>query len=277
MFAVCSIASEVKAELSNILSEGKVEMRLRNSDHSEVKSRPGRFIPFNLIIPSSESNSPKAMACQKLHNSTFLSIFVMRFISETVILPLFLFLLAKHPKFQPLGLYMAILWLLISYMQYIAYRVDECLTMGDIEITRSRMSNSPDVDWPKGVAPKWVKFYVSWQFFQYCNGYVVLGAAYCFLQQLGSQYDPALGASTRFKRIFDALLVLSGLTGAALQWGFYYLTSSVRDLAEWDKVASRALVFPGFNWAWHVIAFLNLIATTFLIRGKKGQNKVRCI
>ncbi|KIM26476.1 hypothetical protein M408DRAFT_9897 [Serendipita vermifera MAFF 305830] len=207
------------------------------------------------------------MTCEKLRDTGFLSLLVMRAISEIILLLLLAFLLINRPKIRPIGLYLAMIWLLISYTLYITYRAKECLAGESLGVWTYYESYSLDVDWPPFEYLKWIQFY-------YCNGYMILGAAFHLLQQLGRQYEPVLGAATRPKRIFDAVLILSGLIGTALQWIFYYGPDTIVGSEEWQKLSLRAFVFAGFNWAVHILLLMNLTVTALLSRGQKGRNKL---
>jgi hypothetical protein len=217
------------------------------------------------------------MTCEKFHDSRFMSLFIIRVIGWFTVTILVVVLSVTH-KNQPRGrsvcLYLTMFWVLASYSLYISYRVYECLKVdfsdGNFFLLLDSDSYSLDVDWPGPTVPDelyhtFYIFYVVWRAFQYANPYMVFGAAFYQIQLLATLYVPPLGASKPFKRLVDLAVVIVGLVAMILEWVFYGLAgkSNVRG----DQIG-------GFNYAWHVISFLNLLGSALSIRGSKGRNKV---
>jgi hypothetical protein len=217
------------------------------------------------------------MTCGKFHDSQFLSLFIIRVIGWFTVTILVVTLSVTHknqPRSRSVCLYLTMFWVLASYSLYISYRVYECLKAdfsdGYFFLLLDSESYSLDVDWPGPRVPEELYytfhiFYVVWRAFQYANPYMVFGAAFYQIQLLATLYTPPLGASSPFKRMTDLAVVMVGLIAMTLEWVFFGLAG---------KFSTRGEQIGGFNYAWHVISFLNLLGSALSIRGSKGQNKV---
>ncbi|PVG01855.1 hypothetical protein CPB86DRAFT_727027 [Serendipita vermifera] len=222
------------------------------------------------------------MTCEKLHDSRFLSLFIMRIVCGFIVTALIIVLSVTHkdqPKTRSICLYIAMVWVLTSYSLYISYRVYECLKVdygGPIVFPLTPESSyNLDVDWPQPqIAFENYQalriFYIVWRAFQYANAYIVFGAAFFQIQQLATLYSPPLGASKPFKRLFDLAVVVVGLVGMALEWRFYGMEDPVKAKMRGDQMG-------GLNYAWHFISFLNLLGSALSVRGSKGQNKLAAV
>lgn len=135
-------------------------------------------------------------------------------------------------------------------------------------------SRSLDVDWPQQrMVPEeyyhtFLIFYIVWRAFQCSNPYIVFGAAFFQIQQLGTLYSPPLGASKPFKRMIDLAVVMIGLIAVTLEWRFYGMN-------DWVQAGMRGGQMGGFGYAWHLVSLLNLLGSGLSVRGSRGQNKVR--